>query len=185
MRVGYGFPVGVAVARDGNIYVSIIVGSPPGDYVNKYTPTDNNGVTIGDPNMGYVFFVAVKADDSEICVDGFSNSSIYTVDCTTDGGTTWTNTGMVLNFPGGLTFDKFGNLIVDEQGGAISGGGVTIPCPGTDCVNIAFDQDDRHLLVGDASTNMAYQIDWPSGTVDFGVSSNGTSTISAQPIPRD
>ena len=32
---------------------------------------------------------------------------------------------------------------------------------------------------------MAYQIDWPSGTVDFGVSSNGASTISAQPIPRD
>ena len=131
------------------------------------------------------FFVAVKPDDSEICVDGFNNNSATEVDCTIDGGKTWTNTGIVLGFPGGITFDNLGNLIVVDQQGAIFGGGVTIPCPGTDCINLAFDQDDKHLFVGDAGTNMAYQIDWPSGTVDFGVSSNGTSTISAQPIPRD
>ena len=112
--------------------------------MRKYTLTDNNGVVIGDPNVALgLFFVAVKRDDSEICDDGYNFSNIPTVDCTTDGGKTWTNTGISLGYPGGLTFDKLGNLIVDDQKGAISGGGVTIPCPGIDCINIAFDQDDK------------------------------------------
>ena len=46
--------------------------------------------------MQYLFFVAVKADDSEICVDGVNYSTIAAVDCTTDGGKNWTNTGIVL-----------------------------------------------------------------------------------------
>ena len=90
-----------------------------------------------------LFVVYVKPDDSiEICVDGYCrNSSRFTVDCTTDGGATWVNMGIVLNFPGGLAFDKALESDRRRPGGTISGGGVTIPCPGTDCVNIAFDQD--------------------------------------------
>jgi hypothetical protein len=185
-----GYPVGVAVADDGNTYVTNIFDlvSPGLGEVRLYGPTDNNGVQIGDPNLSEDFFVTVNDTDTSICVSGFGSVGAE-VDCSTNGGGTWTNTGAISpsGFPGGLAYDEAGNLIVDTQLGGITeqGTGNTIQCGvvGDDCVNIAVDEGTKHIFTGDASASAGYELDWPDGSLDATMSGSGASTISAQPIP--
>jgi len=178
-----GFPVGVTEAADGVIYVSNIFDTAANGEVRKYAVGDNTGVTIGDPNLTEDFFIATNKADTRLCVDGFNLSGLPEVDCTTNGGGTWTNNGNVVSFPGGLAFEKDDStLVVDDQLGTISDGTTTISCPGSDCVNIAFSKNDVHLDSGDAGTSTGHQIDWPSGSLDFD-DAGGPSTISAQPVP--
>jgi hypothetical protein len=186
-----GYPVGVSgTPTDGNIYVTNIFDlvSPGLGEVRLYAPGDNNGVQIGDPNLTEDFFIAANPGDTNICVDGFGASGAE-VDCSSNGGGTWTNTGDISpsQFPGGLAYDSAGNLLVDAQNGNITeqGTGTAIACgvPGDDCVNIAVDKKTKHIDTGDATASAAYEMDWPDGSVDVTLTGTGASTISAQPIP--
>jgi len=185
-----GYPVGVTAANDGNTYVTNIFDlvSPGLGEVRLYSPTDNNGVQIGDPNLTEDFFIAVNPGDTTICVDGFGSVGAE-VDCSTNGGGTWTNANAIApsGFPGGLAFDTAGNLIVDTQLGAIveQGTGNTIQCGvvGDDCNGIAVDVGTKHIFTGDASASVAYELDWPDGSLDTTMTGAGTGAGSAQPIP--
>jgi len=196
MNDATGYPVGVSRAGDGNIYVTNIFDSAGNGEVRLYKPTDNNGVQIGDPNLIDVYFVGVNAADTLICADGIASAG-YELDCSTNGGSSWVNTGIPVTFPGGIVLDNAGNMIFDDQskaapsiveysgsGSSWTATGNTETCDSTDCVNISMGKGDKSLYAGDAGSNIGGQYDWGgAGSFDFGDPSGGSSTISAQPVP--
>lgn len=174
-----GYPCGVAVDGDGNVYVTNIFDVSGKGEIRKYGPGDNHGGQIGDPNLQNDYFVAVDPA-GDLFVDGFSVAAgVPEVDWLPAGlGTQWENTGISPLFPGGLAIDANGNLVVDDQGdnGFLSNltaytvpgfvpAGSPIYCPGPGCSSLAFDQSGKEGWIAGFGIGAVWAVSYPQGVL--------------------
>jgi hypothetical protein len=175
-----GYPVGVATDRTGNTYVTNILDFNGGGEVREYAPRDRVGVQLGDPNLLEDYFVAVDTA-GDLFVDGFTAASSAEVDWRPARSERWENTHIPIGFPGGLGIDGHGDLIVDDQGGPYTIGGITaysVPrfaqistplfCPAADCVAFGINKaSDRVWIAASSKTspNYVWGVQYPAGVI--------------------
>lgn len=171
-----GYPLDVAIDRKGNTYVTNIldVGSSNGE-VRRYSPKNNVGIRIGDENLVRVYFVAVDAA-GDVFVDGLNALDLGEVDWLPAGlGTEWKDTHLPLLFPGGLGFDKSGNIVIDDQEAGtftaysvpqLKPTGTSFYCPGGHCVSFAFNKQGDEMWIASGITNVIWGVRYPQGTAE-------------------
>jgi hypothetical protein len=173
MNDSSGYPIGVAVDKNGNTYVTNILdsGSLPGE-VRKYAADDNIGIQIGDNHLYKFYFVTVDTA-GDLFVDGLTAEGVPELDWLPSGlGTQWKNTRISFGFPGGLGIDKNGNLLVDDQAGKLTAysvpafrpTGTSFNCPGGDCVSLQFDKSGDEVWIAAAAVNVVWGVRYPQGT---------------------
>lgn len=166
-----GYPVDVAIDSRGATYVTNIYDLNGGGEVRKYSRKDPVGVQIGDPNLIKDYFIAVDPG-GDVFVDGFAPGNIPEVDWLPAGSNVWQNTGIYVNFPGGLGVDKAGNLLVDDQNGgyltayappSFLATGVSFACPGPGCSSFRFDKPGSGLWIAGFGIGALWGVRYPGG----------------------
>jgi hypothetical protein len=123
------YPADAFEDASGNVYATTLYGFECGStYCYEYPGTVEEwpkGAASGssptnvysDPNLFEVYFGDIAADGT-IYLDGFNNSFYPEVDACTvaSGALNCTNTGIVVNFPGGINALKSGEIGVNDQG---------------------------------------------------------------------
>ncbi len=170
---GISLPVWVAVGPDGTVYVSSFSGRTVVEYPKGKTkpslsialPGNGEGVAIDSSNNLYAAYYNENAPGSGVLEFA-------------PGATNGTNLGIPVEFPGGLTLDRKGDLLVVDQATLT----VQVYAPGAttsfqtidngflDPFSIAFDAQRRHLFVSDAAVQDVQDIGYPNGTTIFTMS---------------
>jgi hypothetical protein len=150
-------PIDVAVAKNGTTYVANIAtsGGGPGS-VSVYPPgTTNPSLTLRDDNFQEVVGIALdkRGDVFVSYSNGQSSGSVAEFPARSQ---TAQETGIAIGFPGGVAFDKTGNLLVVDQftgilnvftvGNSMPTAELTLP--GDGCF-IAFGTHDKTLYLAD------------------------------------
>jgi len=177
------FPVGVHVDARGNVYVANICSgsnnacSGAGDTIEFIAGSHTATTLAGGPGRAY--FVSTDARGN-VWVDGQTSSSDPSAEIGyfSAASGSFVPVGIRLVFPGGLTFDRSGNLLLDDQAGAANGGsilniykpGATKPSAsialqseGDDVIDIALGTAQARIFAPDYFTNTAAVITYPAG----------------------
>jgi hypothetical protein len=103
-----GFPVGCAVAPNGDLAVTNIIGNPSGDgNVVVYANATGSGQTFFNPTMFEYFFPAYD-NAGNLLVDGFTSAG-YGLSYLASGSSSLSNVGIsggTLFFPGGINWNR-------------------------------------------------------------------------------
>ena len=106
---------GVWVARDGSIY-AINSGYYGNFEIVKYPPHKTVSQVVGDPNLTNDITAIAGDVHGNLFASGLTPSGGGEVDELASGSTKWQNTRIPLAEPGGLAFDRSGNLVVSDIG---------------------------------------------------------------------
>jgi hypothetical protein len=169
------YPVGVAVNKKGTaIWVTNIIStSDTAGNLLEYNGSGTLVQTITCSNLEKYYFVAVDGDGN-VAVDGSNLSDgSPAVDYIPAGSTTCNTTTIPIEFPGGLMFDKKGNLGVDDQDADT----ITTYAPPTystkvasaslsgisDPVTFAFNKGSKDAWTANAGSASATEFKFPAG----------------------
>jgi DNA-binding beta-propeller fold protein YncE len=141
------------VARNDAVY-AVNGGSSGNVQIVEYPPHSNKSKQIGDPNLPDDITSIVGDARGDLFASGLALSGAGEVDELLAGSTQWRNTGIALVEPGGLAFDRSGNLVVSDMLKQVIGiyplertsPKRIIHC-GEQCSAIAFDHTGTRLWV--------------------------------------
>jgi sugar lactone lactonase YvrE len=163
----------VWVALDGTVYVVNADYSGNCEIV-KYPPGKTTSIVIGDKRLAYLTTAVVGDGKGDLFASGFGQSGVGEVDERPAKSKRWQNTGIKLNEPGGLAFDRAGNLVVSDIGSDVietfSPGKTTptntIACS-SQCTSLAFNHAGDRVWVDEAGDESAIidERTYPSGTL--------------------
>lgn len=179
------YPTDVTMDASGNIFASNIISTSGGAGSEvMYAGGSGNATTLNMSNACYECFFTAVDKSGNVWVDGFNSSFIPTVGYYGPGGSgTFTPISFTPSFPGGIAFDRKGNMILDDQlgdGGFASEAFVFAPGSsspfaqfplqndGSDVVTIALGTVQKRLFTGDANfVNFCSQpiLTYPAGSI--------------------
>lgn len=186
------YPTDVTMDASGNIFASNIISTSGGAGSEvMYAGGSGNATTLNMSNACYECFFTAVDKSGNVWVDGFDFNFNPIVGYWGPGGSgSFTAVAIPLGFPGGIAFDRHGNLLLDDQGSltvSVYPPGSTSPTAvyplsndGSDVVTIALGTVQKRLFTGDADgTNCGQPIlEWPAGSIVSSITDSGCS----QPI---
>lgn len=161
------YPADVTLDASGNVYASSVISASGGGNVVMYPHGSGSGNQLDMKNACFnCYFLAVDRAGN-VWVDGFDSAFAPIVGYWGPGGKgSFTKVGITFNFPGGIEFDRRGDLLLVDQQGNLQANSSTVSVypPGStqpskvcgfsgnnnDVVTIALGTVQKRLFTADA-----------------------------------
>ena len=165
------FPLDVTVSLDGYIYATNIFGGSCNGSISSWK---KDGTFIGNiPNQAGAnsYYLTIQKDGTLYYDD--NTFALYKASCSAGTCGSFSNTGAVFNFPGGLRSADDEDVVLDDQS-APGGGSLTTYEPpnftsgdtcsvgGSDPVTFDINHKQHHAFIADAGLNEGIELTYPS-----------------------
>jgi hypothetical protein len=167
------FPVDVTVSSDNFVFATNIFGGACAGSISIFHKSGAYVSTIANPSGFNDYFLTIQ-NNGQLYTDD-NSLSLNTASCPGGACGAFSNTGAVMNFPGGVRSEDGEDVVLDDQSGT-GGGTVTTYEPptfssggvctvgGSDPVTFDVNHSQHHMFLADAGLNQLTELKYTNTT---------------------